>query len=78
MRYQVVHHTRPWRRVDNHLDCRHCPICGATVHGSRGQHAHMDWHTELTAQLDNMPGPADDGPPEPFTQAVDEDQEDTG
>lgn len=75
MKFHVISHNRPWRRVDNHLDCRHCPLCGATVHGSRGQNAHHDWHVQLRYELDNTPEPEDETP-EPFTPAVDEDQDD--
>lgn len=75
MRFQIIHHTRPWRRVDNHLDCRHCPLCGATVHGNRGQAAHHDWHVQLRYELDNTLPPEQDETPEPFTQAEDEQQD---
>jgi hypothetical protein len=46
MRFNVVHHGRKWRRVDNHLDARHCPHCGVTVHGNYGQNRHQEDHDE--------------------------------
>lgn len=39
-----VIHDRKWRRANNHMDARHCPHCGATVHGRAGQQAHQEWH----------------------------------
>lgn len=44
-RFTIIH-VRPdkWARVDNHMDARHCPYCGATVHGKRGQGEHLAFH----------------------------------
>lgn len=54
MQFRIIHHGRKWRRVDNHLDCRHCPECGCTVNGNHGQHAHRDWHAELAEVLNAL------------------------
>jgi hypothetical protein len=54
MRFNVVHHGRKWRRVDNHLDARWCPHCGVTVHGNYGQHAHDRWHDEQDVLLEEL------------------------
>lgn len=40
---RIVHHRR-WERVGNHMDARHCPWCGASVHGNRGQRLHQEFH----------------------------------
>lgn len=72
MRFTVIERARTWRRVDNHLDARHCPLCHATVHGNRGQHAHLDWHAQLAAKLDHLPDTAENGADEPWTAAVDQ------
>jgi hypothetical protein len=44
MYFRIVHHGRKWPLVANHLDARHCPECGASVHGNHGQHEHRAWH----------------------------------
>lgn len=75
MRFQVIERHRRWRSVDNHLDARHCPICCATVHGPRGQSMHLQWHIELGARLDRLPEPDENSTRQPWTAAVDDDQE---
>ena len=54
MHTSILHWDRRWPRVGNHMDARHCPDCGATVHGKHGQHEHQQWHAdqaELYEQL---------------------------
>jgi hypothetical protein len=84
MHVRILHHDRRWKRPDNHLDGRMCPVCHATVHGQQGQHGHLAWHAELINQLAGRPdaGP-EDGPPVPWTRTEEEQaeydsQEETG
>lgn len=73
MHVRILHHDRRWKRPDNHLDGRMCPLCSATVHGQQGQREHLAWHAELIDQLAGHPGTGqDDGPPVPWTPAEDE------
>lgn len=77
MRFQVVHHGRKWTQVNNHLDNRHCPDCGASVSGNHGQSVHQKWHLDLADLLEDLServGAAslDDREPVPWTAAVDE------
>ena len=77
MRIRILHHDRRWGRPDNHLNGRICPICYATVHGSQSQHGHTDWHIELVRMAELIEqvagiGQREDGPPVPWTPAVDE------
>ena len=51
MHVRIIHMDRRWDRAQNHMDARHCPDCGATVHGKRGQQAHAQWHIELDEHL---------------------------
>jgi hypothetical protein len=48
---KVVFRDRRWRRANNHLDARHCPECGATVHGNYGQSEHQQFHENLESVL---------------------------
>jgi hypothetical protein len=80
VQFKVLHYRR-WRQVNNHMDCRHCPECGATVNGTHGQHAHQKWHDELAGLLDDLSERAgldaeDDGTP--WTAVVDDGQAETG
>lgn len=43
---RVIHAGRKWQRASNHMDARHCPHCGASVHGKDGQDAHETHHLE--------------------------------
>ena len=55
MHVSIIHWDRRWGRVNNHMDARHCPDCGVTVHGQQGQRAHQQWHydeSERWEQLD--------------------------
>lgn len=45
---------RKWPRVKNHLDGRHCPVCGATIHGTPAQKKHQAEHAEMEALLDAL------------------------
>lgn len=76
MRFKVVHHGRKWPQVNNHLDNRHCPDCGASVSGNHGQSVHQRWHLELADLLEDLSERAGAGPVEsqepPWTAVVDE------
>ena len=58
MHTQIMHWGRKWPRPKNHLDGRVCPKCATTVHGTRAQHAHQQWHLDLQAVLDDISGRA--------------------
>lgn len=44
MMHKFVYIDRRWRKAQNHMDARHCPDCGATVHGRHGQNTHRNHH----------------------------------
>lgn len=77
MHVQVLHHGRKWHRVNNHMDARHCPKCGATVHGNHGQREHQKWHLDLQEVLDRLfAQPAAEDPPAPAWTAIVSDDDD--
>lgn len=79
VQFKVIHH-RKWRRVNNHLDCRHCPECGATVNGGYGQREHQQWHVDLAGLLDNLSeraGIDTEQAGTPWTAVVDDGQAET-
>lgn len=75
MQFKIIHHGRKWRRVDNHMDQRHCPECACTVNGNWGQNAHLQWHIDLIETLQSVTEHAAETmkPSPPWTAAVDED-----
>jgi hypothetical protein len=46
MHYRIIHADKRWKRVENHLDGRECPICHVTVHGHQAQRDHLERHKD--------------------------------